>query len=131
MQENNKHSSHIISELEAQIINAKRIEEDLNLQLKRRIQESNKLEEEIIQFKKKLDEGSIKSKFENSSRILDDILNSQRSSSDRSGLGLNKEKKPESLSFTNQGGNKKSYAKALQSQVKKEERKKGFHKLSR
>ena len=76
------------------ILDAKRIEEDLNLQLKKRIQESNKLEEEIIQFKKKLDEGSIKSKFENISRILDDILNNQRASSDRSDLGFNKEKKP-------------------------------------
>ena len=43
---------------------------------------------------RELDEESIKTKFENSSRILDDILNSQRASSDRSGLGFNKEKKP-------------------------------------
>ena len=105
--------------MEAQIIHAKRIEEDLNLQLKRIIPVSERLEEEITQFKKKLDEGSIKSKFENSSRILDDILNSQRASSDRSGLGFNKEKKPECFSFTNQGGNKKSYAEALKSPVKR------------
>ena len=52
-----------------------------------------RLEEEITQFKKKLDEGSIKSKFENSSRILDDILSSQRPSGDRSGLGFVKEKR--------------------------------------
>ena len=56
----NIQSSHIISELEAQIIDAKRIEEDLNLWLKRRIPEYDRLEEEIIQFKKNLDEGSIK-----------------------------------------------------------------------
>ena len=99
--------------MEAQLLDAKRIEEDLNLHHKRRIQESKRLEEEIIQFKKKLDEGSINSKFENNSRILDDILKSQRSSSDRSGLGFNKEKKPECFSFTNQGGNKKIYAEAL------------------
>ena len=90
----NKQGSNIISELEAQLLDAKRIEEDLNLQLKRRVQEYEKLEEEIIQFKKKLDEEFVKSKFENSSRILDDILNSQRASSDRSGFGFNKEKKP-------------------------------------
>ena len=36
----NKQSSHIISELEAQLLDAKRIEEELNLQLKGRIKES-------------------------------------------------------------------------------------------
>ena len=60
--------------MEAQLLDAKNIEEYLSLQLKRRIQESKNLAEEIMQFKRKLDEGSIKSKFENSSRILDDIL---------------------------------------------------------
>ena len=39
-------------------------------------------------------------------------------------MGFNKEKKPKCLSFTNQGGNKKSYVEALKSQVKKEESKK-------
>ena len=87
---NNKQSSHIISELKSQLLDDKRIEEDLNLQLKRRIQEYERLEVEIIQFKKTLDEGFIKSKFENSSRILDDIRNSQRPSSDISSLGFNK-----------------------------------------
>ena len=77
-----------------------------------------------MQFKKNLDEGSIKSKFENSSRILDDILNSQRASSDRFGLGFNKEKKPKCFSLTNQGGNKRSYAESLKSLFKKEESKK-------
>ena len=99
----NKQSSHIISDLDAQLLDDKRIEEDLNLQLKIRIQEYEKIKEEIIQFKKNIDEGSIKSKFENSSRMLYDILNSQRASSDRSILCFNKEKKPECFSFTNQG----------------------------
>ena len=117
----NKQSSHIISELESQLLDAKRIEEDLNMQFNRRIQESDRFEKEIIQCKKNIDEGSIKSKFENSSRIIDDILNNQRSSSDRSGLGFNKEKKPECFFFTNQGGNKKIYVEALKSPVKKRE----------
>ena len=38
----NKKSNHVIRELETQLLEAKRIEEDLNLQLKRRIQESKK-----------------------------------------------------------------------------------------
>ena len=77
-----------------------------------------------MKFKKKIEEGSNKSKFENNSRILDNILNSQRSSSDRSGLGFNKENKPKCFSFTNQGGNKKSHSELLKSLVKKEESKK-------
>ena len=77
-----------------------------------------------MQFNKKFDEGSIKSKFDNILRILDDILNRQRASSDRFGLGFNKEKKPDCFSCTNQGGNKTSYAEALKSPVKKEESKK-------
>ena len=78
--------------MESQLLGAKWIEEDLNLQLKRIIQESERLEEEIIQFKKKIDEGSIKSKFENSSRILDDILNRKRASSNRFACVLTKKK---------------------------------------
>ena len=70
-----KKSNHVISELETQLLEAKRIE-DINLQLKRRIQESKKLEEEIMQF----NEEDMKSKFEGSSKTLDDILNSQRPS---------------------------------------------------
>ena len=46
-----------------------------------------------MQFKRKLDEEYIKSKFENRSRVLDDILSSQRPSSDRSALGFVKKKK--------------------------------------
>ena len=40
----NRQSNHVISELETQLLEDKNIEEDLNLQLKRRIQESEKLE---------------------------------------------------------------------------------------
>ena len=87
-QKKNKQSNIIISQLEAQLLDAKKVDEDLNLQLKRRIQESKKLAEEIMQFKRKLDTESIKSKFENSSRILDDILSSQIPLGDRSSLGF-------------------------------------------
>ena len=51
----NWQSNIIISQLESQLLDAKRIEEDLNLQLKIRIQESERVEEEIIQFKKNID----------------------------------------------------------------------------
>ena len=77
-----------------------------------------------MQFKRNLDEGSIKSKFENSSRILDDIMSSQRPSSDRSGLGFVKEKKPNGFPVTNQERSKKSYDEVLKTPAKKEGSKK-------
>ena len=77
-----------------------------------------------MQFKRNLDEGSIKSKFDNSSRILDDILSSQRPSCDRSGLGFVKEKNPESFPVTNQEGSTKIYVEVLKTPAKKEGRKK-------
>ena len=80
-----------------------------------------------MQFKRNLDEGSIKSKFENISRILDDILSSQRPSSDRSGLGFVKEKNLESFSVTNQEGSKKSDAEILKNPTKKEIKKPGLN----
>ena len=90
---NNKQSNQIISDLNTQLQEAKKIEGDLDLQLKKRIQESKRLEEEIMHLRKKLDEKSVQSKFENNSRTLDDILSSQIPSSDKSGLGYDKEKK--------------------------------------
>ena len=77
-----------------------------------------------MQFKRKLDEGSIKSNFKNRSRILDDILSSQRPSSDRSSLGFIKEKNPESFLITNHQGSKKSYVEVLKAPAKKEGSKK-------
>ena len=88
------------------------------MHLKIRIQESEKLEEEIMQFRKHLDEEAMKSKFEGNSKTLDDILNSQRPSNDKSWLGY----RSNYYSFTNQGGNKKSYVVAFRSPVKKKER---------
>ena len=63
-----RQSNHVISDLENQLLEAKRIEEDLNLQLKRRIQESIRLEEEIMQLRKNIDEEAMKSKFEGDSK---------------------------------------------------------------
>ena len=99
---------------------AKKSEEYLVVFLRKRIQDSEKLEKEITQLREGVDEKSIKSKFENNSRILDDILSSQRPSSDRSGLGFVKEKKSESSPLTNQRGSTKSYVEVLKKPVKKE-----------
>ena len=70
-----------------------------------------------MQFRKNLDEEAMKSKFEGSSKILDDILNIQRPSNDKFGVVY----RPKYSSFTIQVGNKKIYVVALKSPVKKEE----------
>ena len=95
-------------------------EEDLLVLLRKRIQDSKKLEKEIAGLREGVDEKSIKSKFENNSRILDDIMSSQIPSSDRYVLGFVKDKNPESSPLTNQRGSTKSYAEVLKSLVKKE-----------
>ena len=108
----------MIVDLKNQVLEVERVENNLEQQLKRRIQESEKLEEDIMHLIKKLDEESIRSKFEKSSRNLDEILSVQRPSSDKSGLGFDKEKKPRYYSFTNQYGNKRSHVAALKIPIK-------------
>ena len=117
-------SNQIISDLKTQLQEAKNIEEDLDLQLIKRIQEYERLGGEIMHLRKKFDEESNKSKFENNSKTLDEILSSQISLRDKSGLGYDKEKKPECSSLTNQGRNNRSYVAALKSPIQKEEIKK-------
>ena len=78
--------------MKTQLQEVKKIEDDLDLQLKKRIQEYERLKEEVTHLRKKLDEDSIKSKFENSTKTLDDNLSMQRPSSDKNGLGYGKEK---------------------------------------
>ena len=102
-----------------QLQEAKNTEEDLVVQLKKRIQDSEKLEKEIIQLRKGVDKESIKSKFENNSRNLDEILSVQIPSNNKSGLGVDKEKKPIYSSFTNQDGNKRIYAATLKIPIKR------------
>ena len=75
-----------------------------------------------MQLQKNLDEEAMKSKFEGSSKVLDDILNRQRPSNDKSVLWY----RPKYSCFTNQGGNKKIYSTTLKSPVKKEESKKSI-----
>ena len=81
-------------DLKNQVLEVERDKHNLEQQLKNRIQESGRIEETIMHLRKKLDEESIKSKFENSSRTLDEILSVERPSSDKSRLGFDKQNKP-------------------------------------
>ena len=71
-------TNHIITDLRNQLQEAKNSEEYLVVLLRKIIQDSEKLEKEIARLREGVYEKSIKSKFENISRILDDILNNQR-----------------------------------------------------
>ena len=49
------------------------------------------MEAEVVNLRKKVDKSNTQIKFLNNSMILDEILDSQRSPNDKSGLGYNKE----------------------------------------
>jgi hypothetical protein len=63
----------------------------LNKQLNEKQQDCKKLESEIVQLKRELEKGNNQSRFENNSKILNDILNSQISSNDKTRLGYDQD----------------------------------------
>jgi hypothetical protein len=81
-------SFEIIVHLKTQIEEAKRIEELLKNQINEKEETCCKLEVEIVDLRKKVEKSN---KLLNSSKILDEILESQRSSCDKSGLGYKEE----------------------------------------
>jgi hypothetical protein len=80
-------SFEIIVHLKTQIEEAKIIEELLKNQINENEESCCKLEAEIVDLRKKVEKSN---KFLNSSLILDEILESQRSPNDKSGLGYKK-----------------------------------------
>jgi chromosome segregation ATPase len=74
--------------LKTQIEEAKRIEELLKNQVNEKEDSCHKLEAEVVDLRKKVEKSN---KFLNSSTILNEILDSQRSPNDKSGLGYKKE----------------------------------------
>ena len=77
-----------IVHLKTQIEEAKRVEELLKNQINEKEESYHKLEAKVVYLRKKVEKSN---KFLNSSRILDEILESQRSPCDKSGLGYKKE----------------------------------------
>jgi hypothetical protein len=60
-------------------------------QLNEREESCNKMEAEVVNLRKKFEKSNTHSKFLNNSMTLDEILDSQISPNDKSGLGYNKE----------------------------------------
>jgi hypothetical protein len=77
-----------IVHLKTQIEEAKRVEELLKDQINEKEESCHKLEVEFFDLRKKVENSN---KFMNSSRILDEILESQRSPCDKLGLGYKEE----------------------------------------
>jgi hypothetical protein len=77
-----------IVHLKTQIEEAKRVEELLKHQINEKEMSCDKLEVEIVDLRKKVEKSN---KFLNSSKILDEILEIQRSPYDKSGLGYKEE----------------------------------------
>ena len=115
-----KESEKNIITMKNQLRESKRNEEVLIKQLNEKQQDYNKLEIEIVQLKRELEKGNNQSRFENSSKISNDILNSQRSPNDKKGLGYDQ------YSTSTKKKTKKqpiSYADALRSPLKREDNK--------
>jgi hypothetical protein len=111
--------------LKTQLQEAKRIEEVISKQLIEKQLDCEKLEVGIVFLKRELEKGNNQSRFVNNSRILDDILNSQRSSSNKSRLSYDQKKSNRGSNSTYQETDKntKIYAATLQISFKNEESK--------
>jgi hypothetical protein len=99
----------MITNLKVQIEEDKRIEEALKEQLEGRDKIIENLEAEIVTLRKDLQ----KKNMQNNSKVLNDIINSQRPNHDKSGLGYNQTEKGSSSKTTKQETYPKSYAETI------------------
>jgi hypothetical protein len=96
----------MITNLKVQIEEDKRIEEALKEQLEEKDKIIGNLEAEIVTLRKDLQ----KKNMQNNSKVLDDIISSQKSHHDKSRLGYNQTEKGSSSKTTKQETYPKSYA---------------------
>ena len=89
-EEKNNDAERIIADLKIQLQEAKNVENNLEQQLKKREQELEKFEAELILLIKKTNEESFQSKFKSSSKTMGVILSCQRLFSNKTGLGYGK-----------------------------------------
>ena len=84
---NMKETKQTIIDLKTQLRESKISEDIIRKQLNEKQYEYENLEDEIIHLRKKLENGTIQSRLENNSKMLDDILNNQKPSRNKIGLG--------------------------------------------
>jgi hypothetical protein len=99
----------LITRLKVQIEEDKRIEEALKEQLEENDKLIGNLEAYIVTLRKDIQ----KKNMQNSSKVLDDIISSQKYHLDKSGLGYNQTEKGSSSKTTEQETNPKSYAETI------------------
>ena len=88
LEENREVNHHLKTQLEE----AKRIEEIVKIQLKKKEETIRKLEMDVVGFRKKCEKNETFVKFKESSVVLDKILDCQISPLDKIGLGYMKDK---------------------------------------
>jgi hypothetical protein len=99
----------MITKLKVQIEEDKRIEEALKEQLEEKDKIIGNLEAEVVTLRNDIQ----KKNMQNSSKVLDDIISSQKYHLDKSGLGYNQTEKGSSSKTTEQETNPKSYAETI------------------
>jgi hypothetical protein len=99
----------MITKLKVQIEKDKRIEEALKEQLEEKDKIIGKLEVEVVIIRKDIQ----KKNMQNSSKVLNGIISSQKSHLYKSGLGYNQTKKGSSFKTTEQETNPNSYAETI------------------
>jgi hypothetical protein len=107
----------MITNLKVQIEEDKRIEEALKEQLEEKDRIIGNLEAEIVTLRKDIQ----KKNMQNSSKVLDDIINSQKSHLDKFGLGYNQTEKGSSSKTTEQETYPKIYAETIKGDRKMED----------
>jgi hypothetical protein len=99
----------MITNLKVQIEEDKRIEEELKEQLEGRDKIIGNLEAEIVTLRKDLQ----KKNMQNNSKVLNDIISSQKPHHDKSGIGYNQTEKGSRSKTTEQETYPKSYAQTI------------------
>ena len=77
----------IIAELKVNLEEAKRIEDSLTKQLMANMKDKENLEAEIVSLKAQLQKKDISKSYENSSKILEQIISNQKPFFDKTGIG--------------------------------------------
>jgi hypothetical protein len=99
----------MITKLKVQIEEDKRIEEALKEQLEENDKIIGNLETKVVTLTNDIQ----KKNMQNSPKVLDDIINSQKYHLDKSGLGYNQTEKGSGSKTTEQETNPKSYAEII------------------
>ena len=120
VEKKNNDTEIFVADLKNQLQEAKKVENSITQQLKKREKELEKYEAELVLLRKMINAESFQSKFVSSSKNLDDILSCRRSSSNKIGLGYDKGMKSKKSSPTIQDGNKRIMLMYSKTQFKRE-----------